>query len=336
MKLGTASDLARLQMLQRNAFATRTALDAAAVELTTGEKQDRFAATGGNLTRLFALERALERNRVFADTASLAGMRLDIMQESFGRILKPVEDLAIDLTTSVGLSDLAAGRIHAATARRAFTDAVGVLNTRVAGQALFAGAATDRAALAPAEDMLAELDALAAGAATAADAVAAIEAWFMAPGGGFFATGYVGSATGLVPVEIGDGAGLDFAVRADDAELVSALRAHALAAVVDGGAFAGDGAAQLELLGAAGQRMLEAREDALALRARVGVSQNAVERARAERTSERDALELARTGIVATDPLAAASTYQTLQVQLESIFTVTSRLAGLRFTNFLR
>jgi flagellar hook-associated protein 3 FlgL len=336
MKLGTASDLARLQMLQRNAFATRAALDAAAVEMTSGQKQDRFEATGGNLTRLFALERGLERNRVFADTLALSEMRLDIMQEGFGRLLAPVEDLAVDLATATGLSDAAAGRVHAATARRAFVDAVGVLNTRVAGQALFAGAATDRAALAPAEDMLAELDAIAAGAATPADAVAAIEAWFAPPGGGFYATGYVGSTTSLVPVEIGDGARLDYAVRADDAEVVAALRAHALAAVVDGGAFAGDPAAQLEMLAAAGQRMLEAREETLALRARVGVSQNTVERGRAERTSEREALELARAGIVATDPLEAASTYQTLQVQLESIFTVTSRLAELRFTNFLR
>jgi flagellar hook-associated protein 3 FlgL len=336
MKLGTASDLARLQMLQRQAFTTRSALDAAAVEMTTGQKQDRFEATGGNLTRLFALERALERNRVFADTASLSEMRLDIMQEGFGRLLAPVEDLSIDLATATGLSDLSAGRIHAATARRAFSDAVGVLNARVAGQSLFAGAATDRPALAPAADMLADIDALAAGAATAADAIAAIEGYFTAPAGGFFATGYVGSTTGLSPVELGDGARLDYAVRADDAELVAALRAYALAAVGDGGAFAGDGAAQLELLGAAGARMLEAREDLLALRARVGVSQNTVERARAERTSERDALDLARARIVATDPLEAASNYQTLQVQLESIFTVTSRLATLRFTNFLR
>ncbi len=335
MKLNTASDLARLQMLQRQAFTTRAALDAAAIEMTTGEKSSRFEATGGNLTRLFALERALERNKVFADTTALSDMRLDIMQESFGRILAPVEDLALDLGTAVGLSDLAAGRMHAATARRAFTDAVGVLNTRVAGQALFAGVATDRAALAPADDILAELDALAAGAATAADAITAIEAYF-ATGGDFFTNGYVGSTTDLSAVEIGDGARLDYAVRADDAELVAVLRAQALAAVVDGGAFAGDAAAQLELLGASGQRMLEAREGMLALRGRVGVSQNTIERARAERVSERDAFELARSAIVATDPLAAASTYQTLQVQLESIFTVTSRLASLRFTNFLR
>ena len=37
----------------------------------------------------------------------------------------------------------------------------------------------------------------------------------------------------------------------------------------------------------------------------------------------------------AVDPLEAASAYQQLQVQLESVFTVTSRLANLRFSNFM-
>ena len=112
-----------------------------------------------------------------------------------------------------------------------------------------------------------------------------------------------------------------------------AVRPHE---VVDGGAFAGDDAAQIELLGAAGQRMLEARENVLALRAKVGVSQNTIERAKAERTSERETLSLARAKLIATDDLEAASTYQTLEVQLETIYTVTARLSSLRFTNFMR
>ena len=74
----------------------------------------------------------------------------------------------------------------------------------------------------------------------------------------------------------------------------------------------------------------------LDLRAAVGSLQEAVESAKAQRVSERETLDLARTKIVATDPLEAASTYQALEVQLEAIYTVTSRLANLRFVNFMR
>ena len=60
---------------------------------------------------------------------------------------------------------------------------MGLLNGQVAGQSLFAGTTTDSPALAPADAILADLDALAAGAADAAAAIAAIDAYFAKPGG---------------------------------------------------------------------------------------------------------------------------------------------------------
>ncbi|HET9068673.1 MAG TPA: hypothetical protein VFN28_08505 [Amaricoccus sp.] len=336
MRVTGGSDLARLQALQKQAFATRNRLDTAAQEMTSGLKASRFAATGGNLTRLFALERSLDRNAVFTETISLSELRLEVMQESLGQILKPAEGLAIDLIDSVNKGDLAASRLHATTARREFAATVGILNGQVAGQSLFAGAATDSPALAAADAILADLDALAAGAPDAAAAIAAIDAYFARPAGAFYATGYVGATDDLTPVEIGDGQRLDYGVRADRDELVGVLRAQAMAAVVAGGAFAGSAADQMALLGEAGARMLAAKEGILDLRAAVGSQQEAVERAKAQRVSERDTLELARSKIMATDPLEAASAYQALEVQLEAIYTVTSRLAGLRFANFIR
>ena len=309
----------------------------AAQELTTNLKASRFEATGGNLTRLFALERSLDRNAVFTQTISLTELRLDVMQETLGQILGPAEDLAIDLSSSVGLNDYAGAMLHATTARRDFADTVGFLNTQVAGQSLFAGTATDSAALAPADAILADLDALAAGAATAAAAITAIDAYFAkTPPGAFYASGYIGAPDDLTPVDIGEGQRLDYGMRADQDELVAMLRAQAMAAVVAGGAFAGNQAEQMALLGAAGGAMLAAKEGILDLRAGVGSLQEAVEHAKAERVSERETLDLARTKIVVTDPLEAASAYQQLQVQLESIYTVTSRLANLRFSNFMR
>jgi flagellar hook-associated protein 3 FlgL len=336
MKVNGASELARMQALQRRAVLTRDALDRAGTEMTTGEHASRFKATGGNLTRLFSLERSLDRNAVFSETIALTELRLDVMQEGLGRVLDTAQTLGIDLTNAVGLGDIAVGRMHAATARRDFAATVSMLNGQVAGQSLYAGTATDGPALAAADAMLADLDALAAGAADAAAAVAAIDAYFTPPAGGFHATGYLGAAADLTPVEIGEGQRLDYGLRADADEFAALLRAQALAAVVDGGAFAGNAGEQLALLAEAGTRMLSAKEGILAVRSRVGISQEAVERARAERVGEREVLELARAKLVAVDPLEAASTFQMLQSQLEAVYTVTARLANLRFVNFMR
>ncbi len=338
MKLNAASDLARLTALQTRAINTRNALDRAATELTTGEKSSRYKATGGNLTRLFALERALERNAVFSETIALTEMRLDVMQQSFGQILAPVERIGLDLSISVGQGDVAGSRMHAVAARQAFADTVGILNGQVAGQSLFAGTLTDRPALAGVETILADLDALAAANPTAAGTIAAIDAYFDAASGSvpnFFGDGYVGATDNLNGVTIGEGRRIDYAMRADQQEIVDVLRAQALAAVTAGGAFAGPLAEEMALRGEAGDRMIAAKEGVLALQSRVGMSQYAVEQARAERVSERDALNLARAKLVAVDPLEAASAYQQLQVQLEAVYTVTSRLANLRFSNFM-
>ncbi len=336
MKITGASDLARMQALQGRAIHTRNALDRAALEFTTHQKASRFEATGGNLTRLFALERSLDRNTVFSETISLTELRLDVMQESLGRLLAPVGALGIDLAATTGIGDQAGSLLHAATARGEFVAAVGTLNTQVAGQSLFAGIATDGAALAPGEAILAEIEALTAGAATPADAIAAIEAYFARPAGGFYATGYIGSTTGLSAVEIGDGQRLDHGLRADADEIVGVLRSHAFAAVVAGGAFAGDWPAQREMLSHASGQMLSAKEGLLGLRGAVGSAQETVERARASRIAERDTLDLARSKLIGVDPLEAASRFQALEAQLASIYEVTARLGNMRFMNFMR
>jgi flagellar hook-associated protein 3 FlgL len=337
MRVTGGSELARVRMMHQQAFETRNKLDVAAQELTTNLKADRFDATGGNLTRLFALERSLDRNAVFTQTVSLTGLRLEVMQEGLGQILTSADDLAVDLPTAVALGVRSASLLHAASARRSFSDAVGILNTQVAGQSLFAGTATDGPALAPAAAILADLDALVAGAVTAAEAIAAIDAYFAGtPPGGFHTNGYVGAQDHLTPVDIGEGQRIDYGLRADNDDVVAMLRAHAMAAVVAGGALAGNDAEQMILLGEAGSRLLAAKEGVLKLRSAVGSLQEVVEDAKARRTSERETLDLARTRIVVTDPLEAASAYQQLQVQLEAIYTVTSRLANLRFANFMR
>ena len=335
MRVTGGSELARMKMLQRLAIETRNKIDTAGEEMTSGLNSSRYEATGGNLTRLFALERSLDRNGVFTATISLTETRLDVMQTALGNILSPIEDLSVDMSAAVGIGDQAAALTHARTARQAFANTVSSLNSQVAGQSLFAGTATDRPALANADAMLADLDTLAQGSATAADAIAAIDAYFAKPAGGFYASGYTGSPNDLTPVDIGEGKRMDYGMRADQDELVAVLRGQAMAAVVAGGAFDGDATAQMSLLAEAAASMLSAKEGVLDLRSSVGTRQEALETAKAQRTAERETLDLARNTIVATDPLEAASNFDALENQLNAIYTVTARLSSLRFLNLM-
>jgi hypothetical protein len=226
MKLHGSSELSRMQLLQRQAVEVRAALDRAAQEATTGLKVDKYKATGGNLARLFTIERMLERNAVYRETISVTEMRLDVMQDGLGRALGWAEQVSVDLLTATNLGDYAGATLHAQTAQRAFLDTVSMLNTRLAGQMLFAGIATDRPALAEGAAMLAQIEGIVAGAPDAATAEALIEDYFAGIGApNFRDDGYLGALEDLAGAEIADGVRLDYAVRADADELVAASRA---------------------------------------------------------------------------------------------------------------
>ena len=335
MKVTGSSDLGRLAGLRRATADTRAALDKAATEMTTGENTSRYDATSGNITRIFAIERELDRNAVFSETIALSTVRVDTMQNALGLILDPLQSLADSLPSTVGIGDVSASMIHARSARNAFTDTVNALNTQSGGLSLFAGTATDRPALAFAETMLGELDALAAAAGSAEEAIAAVNAWFAAPSGGFYASGYIGSAEDVASVDIGEGRRLDYGMRADQAELVETLRAEALAAVVAGGAFAGDNTARMEILKAASAALIAAKEGVLDIRSAVGVTQETLENATAARTAEKNTLDLARNAIMTVDPTEATSMYTALETQLQTIYTVTARLSELSYVKYM-
>jgi flagellar hook-associated protein 3 FlgL len=336
MKVHGSAELARMMLLQRQSADTRMKLDRAALEMTTGLKADKYKATGGNLARLFAVERMLERNAVRAETLNLTELRIDFMQDALGKALGLAETLSVDLLAAAGLGDDLAGRVHAEGARRAFFDTVNLLNVQVVGQALFAGDATDGAALAAPATILADIEAAVAGAVDAADAIARVEAFFAGPA--FDQGSYLGSPDPLVPAELGEGVRLEYSLLATQPELKALLKGHAIAALVaPGGILAAEPVGtRMALIEEGGRQLLAAKDDLLRLRTRVGSAQESVEMAKARGTAEREALDLARARIVGADPYDAASAFQALEAQLETVFTVTARLSGLRFVNFMR
>ncbi len=339
MKVIATSDLGRLASLQNRAAETREQLNRASTEMTTGENTSRYEATQGNLTRIFAIDRSLDRNEAFSQAINLTVVRVDTMQSTLGLILSPLESLSANLTSTATMNDLGSSLLHAKAARFAFKDTVAALNAQAGGLSLFAGTATDGSAIAPADDILAQLDALAQGASTASDAIAAIDDYFRKepdPAGAFYSDGYTGSTDDTAGVDVGEGRRLDYGLRADNDKFVAVLRAHALAAVVDGGAFANDKESQLEMLRASGRAMIEAKNGVLELQTGVGVSQSILEDAKAGRLAERDTLELARNKVMGVDQTESAALYQALGAQLEAIYTVTARLSKLSYAQFLR
>lgn len=329
-------DLLSAGRLSRDLARVNADFERAAGEVSSGLKSDIVEASGGDPTRLYALERDLTLVERRQTTIGLAAGRAGVSQSALGRVQDSVGAVGVALSAAVARGDESAAAAEAGKARSAFGEAVSALNSRFGDRALFAGAAADGPALASPDVILDEIAALVAAAPDAAGAVAAVDAYFADPAG-FGATGYLGSADDAPDAEIADGARVSYALRADRRELTDALAALALGVVGAEGGFGGDGgAARLEVLGVAAGRGIAAGDGVIALRGALGATEERLEEAGVRADAERSLLQRTRSGILARDPFEAATAFKALETQLQSIFSVTARLSSLSLSNFLR
>jgi flagellar hook-associated protein 3 FlgL len=327
-------DLSQYMQLRRDTVRARQDLAQASQELATGKTTDVGRKVAGDFGPLVAIDRQMSALEGYRTNAKEAALMADGAQAALGLMQDVVGDMGIRL---VGLETgdlVAAGEVFANDARVAFEASVSALNGTVSGRSLFAGAATDRAALAPADDMLGDLRTLVAAETTAAGVAAAVEAWF-APGGGFDTAGYIGSAEDQTGAQVAEGRTVTMGLRADDPAVRDHLKGLAMAALLNESGI-DDVGQQEQLARYAGEAIIDNQSNVVAQRAEMGSIQAIVEDATAQNAAAISALELARSDVVSVDPYKAATELQNLEAQLQTIYTITARLSGLSLTNFLR
>ena len=336
MNIGVPDLLASSRLARDMAQVNRN-LERASREVSTGLRDDPVAAAGGDPARLYALDRDLAAIDTRLTNLQLGAVRGEVIQSSLQRVQDLVSELGVELAAAAERRDIGAADRYAGTARSAFESVVNTLNSSFADRSLFAGAATDGAALADPDVILAEVAARVAAAPDAATALTAIDDYFFNDPAGFDTTGYLGSTSDAPATEIADGERIALATRADNDAIRGALAA--LAAAVIGAERAAPALSEverLELLGSAASAGIAARDEVINLRATIGVAEERIETAQVRTEAEKTVLELSRNRFVLRDQFEAAAEFTALETQLQSIFTITSRLSSLSLSGFLR
>ena len=335
MTLTSIGDLARSLVLRTRTAALKAENDRLTAELGSGRTSDVAGRLGGDMSILLDMDGRLSRLDAYDLAVNEAAVMADAMQAGLERMRKDASDLG---TTLVRITEASLPQERAqavAQARDALEAAVSVLNGRVAGRSLFAGAATDQQALAGTGELLTALKAALAGLTQWQDVIAAADQWFADPDG-FGAAVYGGSANALAPFAVGDGEELAFAPRADDAAFRAVLRDMALAALAGDPDLGFDAGTQGLLLRQAGERILTDHGALTELAADIGHAQSRLDDARARNGAARAGLEYSRNELLAADPYETATRLKDVQFQLESLYTVTVRSAQLSLVNFLK
>ncbi len=330
------SDLASAMKLSEQNTRTKTALSIASSELSSGIKSNLVEATGGDLGKLFAVDRTISQLVSEADAIQLAAGKSALAQTALGSIHENLVDFGPQLLSAVERGDAQSSRHIASDARHALGAVVTSLNVRYGRHSIFAGAALDQQTVAPAEVIINDITAIVASAANSTAALVAIDDYFYSPAGGFETNVYLGAAQDGPPLRDTSGEIIEYAQKADSIEIRNAMRALTIAVVASDESNFLNTPDQVALLREAGVAAIAATDGITTLRETLGFAEGRIENAEARNRSMSGVFELERSSMISIDPYETATKFEALQVQLQTIYTITARLSGLSLTNYLR
>ncbi|WP_375550996.1 flagellin [Rhodophyticola porphyridii] len=333
--ISTGDRAQTFHMYQRSAE-VKTEMLRLTSELSSGRKSDLGKALGGDFAGLAAVERGLRLGLVYKAAADEAALHTSVMQDALQTVQTQLDETGPTLLAAVGAGWSSNLGILAVDSGARLDLVVNALNGRIAGRSLFSGDRPDQIPLISGDEMLANLGPLVAGAATAQDMIAIVEDWFLAPGGGFETTAYRGGTSSAAGFTVGDGDVIDADVSALAPEIRGALAAFALSALVGNDLGPADEASQRTLLEAAATRMIGSQGGLSKIRAELGAAEARIETARVRNSATETALSIEHNRLVRADPYTTATELEAVQMQLESLFVLTSRMARLNLTEFLR
>ncbi|MFW2545441.1 flagellin [Primorskyibacter sp. 2E107] len=332
--MDSVGNLARSLVLRTNQVRLREEMDKLAVEVSTGLVKDPGKHLKGDLSNLLAIDRTLSKLDAFKVNVTEATYIASTMQTTLDEMQVRTQSLSQTLTSAELTPSGELLSTMSEDAESALGQVMGALNRSVAGRTLFAGTATDRAAVLPVEDMMTALTTALAGQTDLAGIETELDLFF-GPGGAYETTIYLGSNTGVSPIRLGENESANVDIRATDDTFRELLKPLALAAVASNPLLALDENTQVDLLSKAGRDLLAAQEPLVELRAGIGSLEARIEETKTRNSAERTATSQAKLELVGAEPYETASRYEIIRGQLESLYTITARSQRLSLAEFL-
>lgn len=335
MNFHAIGDLAQSLTSRRHSAALQSDLSRLTQELSSGRVADTAQHLRGNFDQLADIESRLVLSHARRDAGHEASIHATSMQAALDHIQAQLNDVsasAMIAGDAVGGTGVEAA---ATIARGAVATIVSALNTEVAGRSIFAGTDVDKVPLASADILMDAATAAVSGATSAADVSAALDIFFDDPGGGFETLIYNGGTQDLAPFRLGEGEEVQLSLRADDPVLRAALKDAVTAALADEASLGLGGGDRLTLLREAAGSMRGQIDGVTQLRSNLGYAEERITQSASRNAAEATSLQMARGDLLSVDMFETASALEQLQLQLETIYTLTARTSRLNLVNFL-
>lgn len=328
-------DLAGNFLLRRHNMALRHSMSHLTVEVATGRAKDTVSHLAGHLSALAAFERDIDMIDALRNAVTEAQTQSTGMQAALGQVQDSTAQLADTMATASLVPQSWAGASVAQVARQSLDAVVSALNTQIAGRSLFAGVDVAAKPLEDGNILLAELKTAMAGATTATEILAAADDFFDTPGGWFDTLVYKGATSSLAPIALGDGQTVRVDIRADDPVLKASIKTAAVAALIEELSVGLQAAEPGKLLDALTVRAAADQDKQIRLRSDLGFAERRIEIRSAELATRRTSVELARNDLLSVDLYESATRLEAVQIQIETLYSLTARSSRLNLVNFL-
>ncbi len=334
MTFNSIGDLAQGFALRQQNITLKKQMDQLTQELASGLTADVSRHLSGNFISLADVQQRLSLSQSYQRGADQGRLETSLMQTALENVQLSTESLALtglNLGTSPGATDLSS---FTGDARNAATFVFSSLNSSVGGRSLFSGNEVGEIPLVPAETFLAEIQLTVAGAASAIDVMTALDAFFD-PGGGFETLIYQGGTAARSAYQLGEGESVALDLRADHPGLRDVLKQIAIISVLDDPGVTLTTSEQLTLASEAGEALLGAQSRLTGIRGELGFAESRIDLAASRISAEQTSLAMIQSELLAIDPFTKATELETVQLRLETLYTITARTARLSLVNFL-
>ena len=336
MSFNSIGDLASNVMLNQASTRVKRSLIQLSQELTTGVTSDVRSTLRNDLTHQMDWEHRLLVNSVQDKTLSEALVKIQAKQSILGSINDAIVSFANSVeTTGIG-SAVASTNVLSKNAKTLLEQVVSQLNTRAAGQTLFAGTDTDLVSMASVEDLMTSVKASIGPVATVDDVVQGVKDWMNDPVAGYQAIAYLGSTDDPSPIRLNSNRTISETSKADHEALQAVVENLILATLSSDETFAPSEIIQLDLLQTSSNGLRSADASLIELRASLGFVEAELERQKVKTSAETSTLEQLRANVLGIDEYEVASKLQETELQLEKIYAMTARSARMSLLEYLQ
>lgn len=335
MNLQSIGDLAQPFKLRQQNVQLKQQMARLTDELASGRTSNLTQQLAGSFGHITDIEHDLVVLQSYQASAKDAATATAAMQAA----LDTVQSLAGDLGAAASIAGATTGSTIvdsvADQGRGSLETMISALNTSVGGRALFSGTDIETSPLASADSLLAEVKLALAGALTFSDIITGLDTFFDTPGGDFDTLIYQGGTTYLSPYQLGEGESVKLDLRADDTAIRNVLKNTVMAALADDPAMPLNTDARIDLAKESGLRSLTSQDELVGIRSSLGFAEARIEQSATRISSETTSLEFARTSLLAIDKFQTATELEQVQIQLETLYTITARASRFSLVNFL-